>query len=239
MTLEEQIFGGRLLSFAALLAFGFVQKGSTYSYEEDMMDGQFRAIITVQSNTQVSGCVMDTSLNEPYQLFRSGQATGTFVGQVRQAYQTILENIARAVCDDIPLVSAQARRLHRYIQETYGDQGTTPFAKFPKIYAFRNPFNDKWYALLLSLNRSKLLSKTDSATERQLEEVVEVVNLKIIPERLPELLATAGIYPSYHMNKKHWVTVVLDHQVPDTVLFDLIATSRYLTLPRSEQKKQR
>lgn len=234
---EEKIFQGRQLAEQKLLEFGFVREGKGLIYQCDLLDGDFQAIIRVDDQGKLSGRLIDSELGEDYTVFRTPQATGQFVGQVRQAYQELLEEIADFACQNLPLKSAQGRRLDAYICDNYGDQGASPFEKFPNIYAFRNPFNEKWYALALELVRGKLDLGVEVWSEEDLSAKVEVVNLKIQPERLHELLAIAGIYPSYHMNKKHWVTVSLDDRVSDALLFDLIATSRYLTLPKKEQKK--
>ena len=62
------------------------------------------------------------------------------------------------------------------------------------------------------------------------------VSLKCDPE-WSELLRTtyAAVRPGYHLNKKHWNTVVLDGTVPDNELDELIEHSYELvvaSLPR-------
>lgn len=48
------------------------------------------------------------------------------------------------------------------------------------------------------------------------------VNLKCDPERAIELRERyPGIKPGYHMNKKHWNTVLVDGQVPDRLLLEM------------------
>jgi predicted DNA-binding protein (MmcQ/YjbR family) len=52
------------------------------------------------------------------------------------------------------------------------------------------------------------------------------VSLKCEPELAVQLRAEhAAIGPGYHLNKKHWNTVVLDGSVPDTELADLVTHS--------------
>jgi predicted DNA-binding protein (MmcQ/YjbR family) len=49
------------------------------------------------------------------------------------------------------------------------------------------------------------------------------VNLKCDPERAVRLREDyEGIVPGYHMNKKHWNTVMLDGSVPTKLIRDLI-----------------
>ncbi|MBR2522363.1 MAG: MmcQ/YjbR family DNA-binding protein, partial [Coriobacteriales bacterium] len=44
-----------------------------------------------------------------------------------------------------------------------------------------------------------------------------------------ELRSIPGIFPAYHMNRKHWITVVLDDTLADEEVARLIETSFELT----------
>jgi predicted DNA-binding protein (MmcQ/YjbR family) len=41
-----------------------------------------------------------------------------------------------------------------------------------------------------------------------------------------------GITPGYHMNKKHWITVLLDSDVPDELIEELVTASYDLVRPK-------
>ena len=66
------------------------------------------------------------------------------------------------------------------------------------------------------------------------------VNLKCNPARAVELRdSNAGILPGYHMNKKHWNTVMTDGSVDDKLLNGLIDHSYDLVvagLPKKDQE---
>ena len=52
------------------------------------------------------------------------------------------------------------------------------------------------------------------------------VSLKCEPGLAEQLRAShAAITPGYHLNKRHWNTVVLDGSVPDTMVRDMIEDS--------------
>lgn len=65
------------------------------------------------------------------------------------------------------------------------------------------------------------------------------VNLKCEPDFAIELRSRFdAIGPGYHMNKKHWNTVLLDGTVPDALLLELVQHSWDLvvrSLPRSKR----
>lgn len=71
----------------------------------------------------------------------------------------------------------------------------------------------------------------------------ESVNLKCDPERAISLREQySGVKPGYHMNKKHWNTVLVDGTIPDPLLlqwtrdsYDLVVSG----LPRKLQQELR
>lgn len=57
------------------------------------------------------------------------------------------------------------------------------------------------------------------------------VNLKCDPENAILLREQySSVLPGYHMNKKHWNTVLIDDSIPDTILFGWIKDSYDLVL---------
>ncbi|MCW1914504.1 MmcQ/YjbR family DNA-binding protein [Luteolibacter sp. GHJ8] len=67
------------------------------------------------------------------------------------------------------------------------------------------------------------------------------INLKCDPERAVSLREEhEAIKPGYHMNKKHWNTVVLDRSVPSRLVAEMIDHSYELvvaSLPKAERAK--
>jgi len=66
------------------------------------------------------------------------------------------------------------------------------------------------------------------------------MNLKCDPglaETLRE--AYAGVVPGYHMNKRHWNTIVLDGDVPEAVIADLVEDSYDLVVASLSKAVQR
>jgi len=65
------------------------------------------------------------------------------------------------------------------------------------------------------------------------------INLKCDPDRSIELRDTwKAITPGYHMNKKHWNTLVLDGSVPTSLIRELINHS-YELVVKSLPKNRR
>ena len=65
------------------------------------------------------------------------------------------------------------------------------------------------------------------------------INLKVDPEAGVDLRERyPSVHPGYHMNKKHWITVMMDGSIPDKLLYTWIDTS-YNLVTRSLIKSQR
>lgn len=124
------------------------------------------------------------------------------------------------------------KKIDRYIREQYGVEAEFPWAKYDDNAVYRHPENKKWFALMMDVGRDKLgLEGTDK---------ISVINLKIDDFFLHEsIINEEGIMPAYHMNKTHWITVLLDGTVPEENVISLLNISFDSTSPKRRQKKDR
>ncbi|MGX8693314.1 MAG: MmcQ/YjbR family DNA-binding protein [Methanobrevibacter sp.] len=87
--------------------------------------------------------------------------------------------------------------------------------KFPKDAIYRNKNNNKWFALLVALDKSKI--GLEGEGEIEIVVIKHDNTSKVIDDKL--------ILEGYHMNKKHWITVPLDDRISDGELFKLVENS--------------
>lgn len=121
-------------------------------------------------------------------------------------------------------------KLFEYIEGEYGVMADYPFAnEWAPSPVFRHQDNKKWFALGMYIARSKLWGNSDERTW--------VLNLKCDPILKPALLDKKGIYPSYHMSKEHWISVVIDEASDEDIEF-AISMSFDLTKAKYKKKKQ-
>lgn len=107
-----------------------------------------------------------------------------------------------------------------YVNEKYLTVPDHPWQKYLDYTVLRHRHSGKWYGLIMKVPAHKLgLSGTDK---------VEVINLKSDP-LLVNMLNHPDIFPAYHMNKKHWITVLLNRSMPKAEIFRLIDLSFELT----------
>ncbi|WP_304084694.1 MmcQ/YjbR family DNA-binding protein [Peptostreptococcus stomatis] len=107
-------------------------------------------------------------------------------------------------------------KYHAYPDFTFGQK------KYKTYDTFRHKDNKKRFALIMDI-------KWDSILKYGNKNKVEVVNLKIDPEEIKDLVSLEGIYLEYHMNNKHRITIVLDGTHSDEFLTFLIDKSYKLT----------
>lgn len=71
-------------------------------------------------------------------------------------------------------------------------------------------------------------------------DLFESVNLKCDPQKAINLREKfAGINSGYHMNKKHWNTVDINKDVPDSLILKMIDESYLLVVKSLPKKVQR
>lgn len=235
MTFEAAFFKGKKVQLDKLLPFGFTLEQSVYRYKEKLVDGMLEAQVEIDQSGKVGGRLLDVDLQDEYIAFRLPRATGNFIGRVREEYGGLLKRMANSCFAEMPFFFDQTNRLAQHLSQEYGDAYDHPFPRHPQHVAFRHPANQKWYGLLVQVQRGRLDVKEEDWDEEALAEVVEVLNIKVAPERKASLLELPSVYPAYHMGKKAWISILLDGGLADELLFDLVKDSRDMVAPRTHR----
>ena len=115
-----------------------------------------------------------------------------------------------------------------YCLDTYGTSPDYPFDDLLETAVLRHSYNRKWYALVMRVSRRKFGFDND--------EVIDVVNLKLPTEMFGSFGVADGIYPAYHMNKLHWISVLLPDAPEDVIQF-LVSVSFEATKDKRTRKK--
>ena len=110
---------------------------------------------------------------------------------------------------------------------TYGTSPDYPFEEDFETAVMRHTSNRKWYAIAMKVSRRKFGFDSD--------EVIDVVNLKLPTEMFGSFGVADGVYPAYHMNKLHWISVLLP-DVPEETLHFLVDVSFEATMEKRKRK---
>ena len=225
MTIEEEIFQRTHRNVSRLEKYGFKRQGNVYQYSQNFMNDSFRADLTVDSRGVVSGRVYDLLMEEEYTNIRLQNKAFPFVQQVKTEYQKILNDIKNCCFDSDYFLFGQANRLAQYVVDRYGDVPEFLWKRYPGYGVFRNPDNRKWYAVMMNIDGARFGLETGE---------LEMLNVKVDEQMIPDLMTKEGFYEAYHMNKKHWITIVLDDTLEDEQVIQLLDHS-YRLVARSKK----
>ena len=116
-----------------------------------------------------------------------------------------------------------------YCLNTYGTSPDYPFDEDFETAVLRHADSRKWYALVMRVSRRKFGFDSD--------EVIDVVNLKLPTEMFGSFGVPDGVYPAYHMNKLHWISVLLPDAPDDVVQFLVNVSFEATKVPKKKSRQ--
>lgn len=208
------------INYTDLTSFGFIKNEDNYYYEENILNNKFKVIINI--NNDITSKVIENNASEEYILVDIDDATGNFVGQVRDAYEKVISNFINNCTNENIFKNKQTKELIKYVKEKYNDDLEYLWENFPNNAVWRNKDNQKWYAAILTCKESYFGLSSDN--------IIEIIDLKYQKEDIKNIIDNKKIYPGYHMNKSSWITIKLDGSVPTKKICNLIDNSYFLSL---------
>ena len=229
MDISNDVLAKKRVLFSKLAEAGFIEaadgEDKEWRYEETFMNGDLKSLISVDADGRVTCSVVDTDTGDDYLPMNVEAYSGTYVGEAREEYRTLLERIAGRCFGDVPFASDQANRIASAIEREFGAMPEHPFSK-DEGAVFRHMNTGKWFAIDMCIRRGKL---DDPHPYRTADDMIDVMNVKIYPDALDDLLKEPGICRCYHMNKKMWVTLTMDDRLADERVMELVRKSYDLT----------
>ena len=219
----DSIFYNKSPVFSKLLDYGFTVTNEVYLYQVDIMDGQMRLTVKI-TPTDVATEVYDYASESPYTLFLVQDAVGSFVGAVRMEYETILKDISERCFQTEVFKSNAMKQIIEYLRTHHQVELEFLWEKFADNAICRRKDNQKWYGVFCKITKQKLGIDSD--------EPIEVAVLRMATEDIPNAIASGKFYPAYHMNKKNWITVILDDTADTAEIFSCIEKSYLLAVKK-------
>ena len=215
LNIENEVFKRSNVNFKLLEKYGFKKENNIFYYEKTFINNEFKAIIEVDNNGLVMGKIIDLQTEEEYTNIRT-EMNGKYVNTVREAYIDILIDIKKHCFETNYFIYKQANRINKYIKEKYNNQPEFLWDKFSGYAVYRNENNNKWYAIIMNLD----LSKLDNSTGE-----VEIINVKLDENKIQKLLNQKGFYKAYHMSKTDWISIILNDTLKDDEIISLLDES--------------
>lgn len=106
--------------------------------------------------------------------------------------------------------------IFEYVKKQYGTVPEYLWKESPESAVLRHS-NGKWYAVIMQVEKSRLGLEGDTK--------VDIIDVKCDPDMVGLLTQTYGFLPGYHMNKKYWITMLLDGRVSEAKILDFLDLS--------------
>ena len=119
-----------------------------------------------------------------------------------------------------------------YIREKYGCEAEYLWRSYPNYAVFRHGDNRKWFAVVMDVPGT-VFGLPDPGT-------VDVLNVKSDDPILNDMLVREeGYFRAFHMNKRNWLSILLDGTVPFEAVCGMIDGSYLATAAKEKKQKAR
>ena len=194
------------------IAYGFSRTEAGLELKKELPGVGLYAIFVIAGKSfEVN--VFDADTDEEYLPFNVLDNITGFVTGIREQ----VEDLVQEIKEKCLLNSNMKLRLMEYCERKFGTEPEAPWEDSPDAYTFKTAKRNKWYALFMTIPYKSLGLGAKGA--------LDVVNIKLPPEKVLDLIDRVHFYPAYHMNKKHWITIVLDKEVDEPLVQQLLDES--------------
>ncbi len=152
---------------------------------------------------------------EEYYPFYVTDALGTFVGELKEEVQKRIEDIIEKCRNKNKL----CEEILSYVKEVYGVLPKFPFSNDNISMTLTNEKN-KWFGLIMKVKATSLEIKSD--------QIIDILNIKCNPDKIQKLVDNKRFFKAYHMNKKYWLTILLNNQISFLEIKELLDDSYHL-----------
>lgn len=207
----NEIFDKNIFNSKLAIAYGFSKTGDYYILQSDIDVENFNVIVKIGKDSfEVN--VIELPFNEEYILFNVLDSNGKFVSKIRTKVNELIEDIVNCCFKSLDY----RKILLDYVKEKYGTTPEEPW-EANNHATIKTSNSKKWYGIFMSIPYKTLgLEKYGK---------IDVLNVKADPEIIQSLIDKKHFFPAYHMNKKYWISIVLDSDTDLDLIKSLIDES--------------
>ena len=201
-----------------LIKFGFKKEKDKYILRQLSTNKDFTYYIEI-NNKKVLSSVIDNSIEEEYMPFYIETINGEYVGSIRDEFNMLIKSIL-STCYEKDYENDTVHQVIKLVKEKYNLKPEYLFSDSPNTFVLKHK-KAKWFGIVMDIPYTKV--GIDS------KEIVYVLNVKVPTGDIETLIKENGIVPAYHMNKKYWISILLDGSVSIEKIAKLIDISYNLT----------
>ena len=194
-----------------LINYGFIYQNECYQLKKELNHKDVYVVVTY-TQKRLKTDVYDMDFHEKYIPYYINTVKGQYVSEIKKEIDDLLQDIIKCCFQNVRVRD----QVIEYVKEHYETIIDRPWEKYPDHIVLRNP-KQKWYALLTTIPYTSL------GIEK--EGVLDVINLKNTPEKIEQYIDNQFYFPAYHMNKKYWITIILNKDTDMKTLYEFIEES--------------
>lgn len=192
----NNIFDKYIFSPDKAAACGFEEHNGVYTSRRELSESGFYAVFDITENSFEAN-VFEEPDGDEYLPFNTN-SDGGFVSGIRANVDEIKDEMIRECFIPADIKGA----LLGYVREKYGTVPEAPWGALNEYHTLNTAKKHKWYGLFMLIPYRYLGVDKEGK--------INVLNLKVKPEDIPPLIDNVHYFPSYHMNKKYWISILLD-----------------------------
>jgi len=207
----NEIFDKNIFNSKLAIAYGFSKVGDYYILQSDIDMENFNVIVKIGKDSFEAN-VIELPFNEEYILFNVSDSKGKFVSKIRKNVNELIDDIVKNCFKSLDY----RKILLDYVKEKYGTIPEEPWEDNNHA-TIKTSNSKKWYGIFMSIPYKTLgLDKSGK---------IDVLNVKLNPNLIENLIDKKHFFPAYHMNKKYWITILLDSDTDLNLVKSLIDES--------------
>ncbi len=180
-----------------LLKYGFIKQSKSYVYTQPLHQEEYQCQIQVFDH-EITVDVYDTYDHEQFLPFYVKHSQSAYVAEMKAEIDQLITDIL-SVC----FVKCDIKQqLISFAQDMYHTIPVYPWENLS--HCVLKTAEQKWYAIFMNIPYKTLgVNKQGN---------IDIVNVKASPKLIEQLIDYDRYFPAYHMNKKYWLTIVLDKE---------------------------
>ena len=182
-----------------LLKYGFQKLDKHYIYQKNINEELYMTFIICKKQFEEN--VYEMIDNEKYLPFYRKEANGSYVSEIKEKVKQEIDFIKNNCFQSIDLRG----QVLDYVKQAYETVPEYSWESTPSACSLKTNLKHKWYGIMMNIPYKTL------GIEK--EGTVDIINLKNEPSKVQELIDYQNYFPAYHMNKKYWITIVLNNNI--------------------------
>lgn len=211
---RDEVLNNYYMQEDALVKYGFKRLDNLFIVEKTLKNNEFYARFEI-SNSCFNIDVFENN-GEKFLPFYIKNVVGGYTALIKEEVASLTDEILKSCFKPISI----RKKILAYVNDKYQTEADYPWTRDSMSATLKILETKKWYGLIINIPyRCLNIDK---------EGKVDILNVKNTPEKINTLIDHIHYFPAYHMNKKHWISILLDRTVQITQVEKLLDESYQL-----------